>query len=463
LELCRGPHPLDFVWSLHEAFAAITETQPIDFVLHLAAYYDFEGTNNAEYQRTNVDGLRNVLERCRALHPKLFIFASSLAACRFPPLGTVLDERSPVDGKHPYARSKREGEALLAGFAGDFPSVSVRLGAVYSDWGEFTPLYTLMRTWLSTSWKANILAGQGTAALPYIHVRDVVSFFARVLERSAHVGNQEVLIASPDPAASHRQLFEAASEAYSAQRPKPFLMPKLFIRPGLHALGLLGKIVGDPPFEQPWMADYVDLAMPVDASQTRQRLDWTPNPRFGVLRRMAFLVENFKTNPHEWNRRNLAAMKSVQVANHLRIFQLIEAHEADLVRVAVELCLSPEAQERFPNYRLLDAEELSTSAQQTFTHLKNAVRTKERAIFRAHCEALARRRFARGFPVGEVVDINEVKRDACLKVLLADSRARGLEGPILEAINGTFRMGIDQLFDSFDELSGRFVPVEPPG
>ncbi len=24
-------------------------------------------------------------------------------------------------------------------------------------------------------------------------------------------------------------------------------------------------------------------------------------------------------------------------------------------------------------------------------------------------------------------------------------------------------MGIDQLYDSFDELSGRFVPLEPPG
>jgi hypothetical protein len=68
-----------------------------------------------------------------------------------------------------------------------------------------------------------------------------------------------------------------------------------------------------------------------------------------------------------------------------------------------------------------------------------------------------------GFPVQEVVDINEVKRDACLKLLLKDPRALGLEQPLIEAITGTFRMGIDQLYDSFEALSGGFVPVEPPG
>jgi hypothetical protein len=272
-----------------------------------------------------------------------------------------------------------------------------------------------------------------------------------------------VLIASPDAAVSHRQLFESSMEAFQGVKPEPVLMPKFLIRPGLHALSLLGALLGDRPFEQPWMADYVDLAMPVDASQTRQRLAWEPNPRFSLLRRMPFLIENLKTHPHEWNRRNLAAMKSVQVANHLRIFELIEAHEEELVRAAVQLCLAPESRDRFPHYQRLSEPELALAAQQTFTQLKSAVRTKEKALFRAHCEALAARRFAGGFPVEEVVDINEVKRDACLRVLLKDPRALGLEGPLIEAVNGTFRMGIDQLYDSFDELSGRFVPIEPPG
>lgn len=96
-------------------------------------------------------------------------------------------------------------------------------------------------------------------------------------------------------------------------------------------------------------------------------------------------------------------------------------------------------------------------------HLKNSIRTREKALFKTHCEALAERRHAAGFTLGEVVDINEAKRDACLRVLLEDPRARGLEGPLIEAINGTFRLGIDQLYDSFEALDGGFVPAEPPG
>lgn len=447
---------------LETVFQRIAADGPIDYVLHLAAYYDFAGRDDPEYQRTNVDGLRAVLEHCTKLNPQLFVFASSLAACSFPAPGMVLTERSPVDGKHPYARSKRAGEALLAEYAPKLKSVSVRLGAVYSDWCEFMPLYMLLRTWLTPTWRSHLLAGKGTAALPYVHVRDVASFFARVLERAGHLGNGEVLIASPDHAASHRQLYEAAFDAVSGHHPEPVLMPRLLVRPGLHALGLLGALVGDPIFEQPWMADYVDLAMPVDASLTRQRLSWEPNPRFAVLRRMPFLVENLQTHPQEWNRRNLAAIKSVQVPNHLRIFQLIEDYEPELVRASVEACRAPENRSRFPHYHLLDEEELRVSAQQTYAQLKNAVRTREKALFLAHCERVAQRRFGLGFGVDEVVDINEVKRDACLRVLLSDDRARGLEGPLIEAITGTFRVGIDQIYDSFDELSGRFVPLEPP-
>ncbi|MBL8935682.1 MAG: NAD-dependent epimerase/dehydratase family protein [Archangium sp.] len=468
----RAPEGTSITWHqvdlgddkpMDEVFAKLQAAGGIDFVLHLAAYYDFAGKDDPEYQRTNVDGLRAVMSRCKALKPKLFVFASSLAGCEFPAPGTVLNERSPLDGRHPYAVSKAKGEAMLGEFAGDFPSVSVRLGAVFSDWCEFTPLYTLMRTWFSDSWKAHILAGRGTAALPYVHVRDVVAFFLKVFERWADLGNGEVLIASPDQAASHRQLFDASMEAYAGHRVTPMLMPKPLIRPGLHALGLLGRVVGDKPFEQPWMADYVDKAMPVDASLTRQRLGWEPSPRFGVLRRMPFLIENLKTQSLEWNRRNLAAMKHVQVPNHLRIFQLLEAHEEALVREAVHACMAPERQQRFPSYQRLPEADIVLASQQTYAHLKNAVRTRERAIFRAHCESLAIRRHAAGFPRAEVIDLVELKRDACLRVLLKDPRARGVEQPLIEAINGAFRMGIDQLDDSFDELTGKFVPVEPPG
>ena len=73
----------------------IGEGGPVEAVIHLAAYYDFTGDDHPEYRRTNVDGLRYVLDACRPLGPRLFVFTSSVAASSFPPPGESLDEASP--------------------------------------------------------------------------------------------------------------------------------------------------------------------------------------------------------------------------------------------------------------------------------------------------------------------------------------------------------------------------------
>ena len=65
---------------LRAAFSEIGRAGSVDTVIHLAAHYDFEGGNEDEYYRTNVDGLRNVLECSRDMGVKNFIFSSSLAA-----------------------------------------------------------------------------------------------------------------------------------------------------------------------------------------------------------------------------------------------------------------------------------------------------------------------------------------------------------------------------------------------
>lgn len=468
----RAPESDDVLWhqvdvgdapALEKTFKAIKADGGVDYVLHLAAFYDFEGQDHPEYTRTNVDGLRNVLELCRDLGPKRFVFASSLAASDFPEAGTTLDERSVCDGTHPYAHSKRLGEAMLEEYRAHFPSTIVRLGAIFSDWCEFTPIFVFLGTWLSQSWRARILGGRGAAALPYLHVRDCVRFFARLLEREALLGPSEVLIAAPDEATSHRQLFDAATLAFFGRRVEPHLMPRLLAKLGMQANDLFGRLIGDRPFERPWMADYIDRAMPVDASHTRERLDWAPTPRLSIVRRMPFLVENLKTDPIEWSRRNLAQMRNVHVAHHLRIFQLIEAHEEELVRTSVEHCVAPAGGRSFPAYRELAHDELTWCAQQTYMQLKNSVRTREKAVFKTYCAEIAQRRFKQGFDAEEVVRIIQLKHDTTLQLLLNDPACKGLEDAVHQHVTMTFRLGVDQVLDTFDELTGRFVPAEPPG
>ena len=57
-------------------FRRITETYPhVDFVLHMAAFYHFGSYWLPEYDRTNVQGLQNILKGAMDMRAKRFIFA----------------------------------------------------------------------------------------------------------------------------------------------------------------------------------------------------------------------------------------------------------------------------------------------------------------------------------------------------------------------------------------------------
>ena len=163
-----------------------------------------------------MEGTRNVLEATRATGIGGFVFGSSVAACAFPPEGPVDDD--PSDGRHVYAWSKREGERLVREFSSSMPTRIARFGAIYSDWCEYPPLYVFLRTWLASSWRSRILAGRGEMAIPYIHIRDLVAFFRRLLTFSCEPSPTEVLVASTSGSTSLDHLFRLATLSYLGTR-----------------------------------------------------------------------------------------------------------------------------------------------------------------------------------------------------------------------------------------------------
>ena len=87
--------------------------QPIEVVLHFAAYYHFGCDWRQDYQRTNLMGTRNVMEAACCWGARRFIFASSIGALKPPPLGTHLKETSKETVDLPYNKSKAMGEAIV--------------------------------------------------------------------------------------------------------------------------------------------------------------------------------------------------------------------------------------------------------------------------------------------------------------------------------------------------------------
>lgn len=437
---------------LAHAFERVRESGGADLLIHLAAHYDFTGDEHPEYERTNVTGLRHVLDLSKGLGLKRFVFSSSVAACELPPPGRTLDETSPPDGHHIYARSKRMGEEMLREYERFFPTTIVRFAALFSDWCEYAPLYMFLETWLSWAWNRNILAGRGSAAIPYLHVEDLVMLFERLLDRHAELASGEVLVASPDGSVSHLELHETATLLQYGHRQRPLLLPKALCVPGLHARDWLGRALGQRPFERPWMADYIDRAMNVNARRTRERLDWAPRPRLEILRRLPFLVEHRKTEPLEWDRVNHAAMKEVRLRANLLIHSLLKQHKALIEHEYTEFLLGEEGRHRFPSYQKLSIEDHRWNHQLILGHLMNAVRTRERGLLMAYCADLARRRYAQGYDPVEVCGALEQLNRICFKVLRRDRATDGLQREMQDHITMTLRFGCDQAQHTFEHL-----------
>jgi nucleoside-diphosphate-sugar epimerase len=443
--------------SVGTAFQFVRDSGGADYVVHLAAHYDFTGEDHPEYQRTNVDGLRHVLDECRDLDLKRFLFASSVAACQFPPKGTSLTEASPPDGEHIYAVTKRMGEEMLAEYDDDVPSCIIRFAAMFSDWCEYAPLYIFTETWLAKAWNSTILGGKGRSAIPYLHIREIPLFFWRLIESEPELAQREVVICSGNQTVDHKELFGLVTKGFYGRAIKPLCMPSPLARVGVWGRDLLGRILGNRPFERPWMVKYIDWDLAVDASRTHQMLGWNPRERLLIQRRIPFMLENLKTDPVEWHRRNQAALKDVHLRSNLRIHRLLEKYH-DLIRSRfIESLIGPDSAVPFPNYQGVSKEVLEWRFTVVLRHLLSAIRTGEKGLFTAYCRDLARKRFAEGFEGEEICRALESLNEECLAVLRADPEAAGLDEALRDHLTMTVQFGCDQVMEIYDELGGDFA------
>jgi len=428
---------------------AIVERGGADYVVHLAAHYDFTGEEHNEYWRTNVNGLRNVLVECRRLAPRRFVFPSSLAACAFPRPGRALDENSPPSGRHIYARSKAMGEHYLENQFADIPSTTIRFAALYSDYCEYAPLFMFLRVWLSQAWNRRILGGRGLSAIPYLHIRDGVDFIRRLLEREQVQAPQDRLVASPDSPISHRELFEAATLHYHGERGRPLLMPRLLCRPGIWARDWLGRVLGERPFERTWMADYIDQRMSVDGSATRRLLGFEPRARLDLLRRMPFLIHNMKNDPLGWSRRNHAALKEVRLRPHLRVHMLLKRREAEIGERLAAGLLSLGLGRRGGYDDLRACHDDLVLA---LRHLIGAVASGERDAFGTFCRDLAARRHSAGVRAEDVCARLAKIDEAATATLATEPAAAGLEREIHDHVSMLIRFGCDEVLEVYEQL-----------
>jgi hypothetical protein len=220
-------------------------------------------------------------------------------------------------------------------------------------------------------------------------------------------------------------------------------------------------MLGNRPFERPWMVRYIDLDLAVDASHSYARLDWRPRQRLRVTRRIPFMVEHLKTDPAEWHHRNWKALKEVTLRTNLRIHRLLEKNHDEIRRRFVDrLVGNDEAAARFPSYQQVPPEILEWRFTVVLRHLLNAVRTAEKALFTAYCRDLGEKRYQDGFDPREVCGALELLNDVCVQTLREDPETAKLEEAMHEHLGMTVQFGCDQVMETYEELSGEPIGDE---
>ena len=452
---------------MHRASRLIKPAEGICCVLHLAGYYDFSQKENPAYQLTNVKGTQNVLDLAHNVQAKQFIFSSSLAACEFPPPGQVVDESTPVSAEFPYARSKRQAEEIIATHKGDLPACIVRLAAVYSDWCEFPPVYSLLESWLSHSPLSRALGGRGKFAIPYIHIHDVIEALCTIMAVRDRLPELGVYNVSPNGATTHKALFQAATNYHFGHQHMALSIPKTLAWFGLHLQNLIFRLVNKEPFERPWMAKYIDKQLTINADQTYQRLGWRPTPRYHILRRLLFMVENKRTHPNNWRLRNENMISQrVPQRRSMLIHQALQETREKVVEDILKTLLQDNQSYKFPHLGSADRAFLSWFTHLMFQVLSFSIRTRDRYILSDAVQVIAPYFYTQGYHQYELKNLMYVFQQALNTHLLNRPELRQHAKRVHDFIDLNMQFLADEIEDAFDSLNQNSIAhtetIKPP-
>ena len=447
--------------TINEAAEYINKQGGADFIIHLAAFYDFTYKDNPAYKIVNVEGTKKLLEFALRVGAKRFIFSSSLAACEFPSNGNVITEKTSPDANYHYAISKKLGEELVKEYSNSFPCTVVRFAAVYSDWCEFAPLYKFLSSWLSNKIESRIIGGKGESAIPYIHIRDLCQMLKIIIDKTSELPQFDIYNASPNGSISHKELFEISTHYFFGEKIKPINLPKILVYPALVIRRLLKffKITCDEPFEQFWMIKYIDKKLEVDSSYTQSFLNWQPTARYHLSRRLLFLLEKLKSHPDEWRAKNEAALKRFARRTNFMIYEKMVEQKDVLLTKINEKIIDENPAGLFSKYKEMRRDDFECYMSALYHLLLATIRSSDRSLLLKYIDDIAIRRFAEGFEPNILCGTLNVFRDTIINHLSAYKELSKIKQELYDNVGLSLQIAQDEVEDLYDNLVKK-MPVE---
>jgi nucleoside-diphosphate-sugar epimerase len=231
--------------------------------------------------RTNVEGLRHVLDAALDADLKRFVFTSTIGALAISDSRLVTeDDPHNWDQGGAYIEARVAAEEMVLSYAHDkgLPAVAMCVATTYGP-RDLAPTP-------HGSMLAQVAAGRFPFYLDYsAEVVGIEDAARAMLLAAEHGRNGERYIIS-DRFMSVRELHEIAATAVG-RRPPRIGIPMPVLRAGARVNDLLARLLRrDLPFARAGM-EMVELMSPLDHGKAERELGWTPEPVEDSIRKAA--------------------------------------------------------------------------------------------------------------------------------------------------------------------------------
>ncbi len=288
--------------SVRQAFRRIEYAygKKIASVVHLAAFYSFEGTNLENYDRITVQGTARLLRELKRFEVEQFIFTSTMLVHQPTRRGVKITEDFPVNAKWHYPESKVKTEKLILEQHGNIPVVMIRIAGCYDDECNSIPLAQHIQRIYEKQLASVVFPGNVENGVCYIHFDDVNDQLALLIEKRKKLPPELILLNAEEESLTYRELQTLFSMGLHGKKWPMIHVPKTLAKVGAWAQGL--SPIGPPPFIKPWMVDLADDNYEVSMEKSRQVLGWAPKKT--LSRSIPKILENFKADPVSWYKRH---------------------------------------------------------------------------------------------------------------------------------------------------------------
>lgn len=222
-------------FDLHEVESMREAVRGLDGVVHLAAYYTFHGIKG-EYQRSNVDGTKALLDACNKEGVHAFLYCSSTEA--MGPTQGIAAENAPMQPEYDYGRSKLMAEEAVR--ASDLDWRIVRPTGIYGP-GNINDVSYWFITSFDASFGTKFIIGSGRNLIQFAHVEDVCQGIVKAL---APAGSHGVFNITDDRAYTYEDVYAIMSGLVGRKPPRthlPVWLAKTLIAPVEGMNRLMGR------------------------------------------------------------------------------------------------------------------------------------------------------------------------------------------------------------------------------